>query len=65
MQGSHFLEQNLDIEMLYSWSIPAKYEAGIIEGLSGLGITHRIVFPDLDGVAKSLWETEILWAACK
>jgi hypothetical protein len=65
MQGSHFLEQNLDIEMLYSWSIPAKYEAGIIEGLSGRGITHRIVFPDLDGVAKSLWETEILWAACK
>jgi hypothetical protein len=36
---------------------------GIIEELSGLGITERTVYPNLDGLAKSLWETEVLWGA--
>ncbi len=60
-EGKGFAGGNLDIEVLYCWNVPGAHKAGIIEELSGLGITHRAVFPDLDGVARSLWETEVLW----
>jgi hypothetical protein len=52
---------NLHLEALYFWIIPAVDKLGIIEELSGLGINERSVYPDLDGLAKSLWETEVLW----
>jgi hypothetical protein len=55
--------RNLHIEGFYFWCIPAAAKIGIIEELSGLGITERTVYPDLDGLAKSLWETEVLWGA--
>jgi FRG domain len=57
-----FTRENLDIERLYWWSVPAASKVRIVKELSGLGITQRTVFPDLDGVAKSLWETEVLWS---
>jgi hypothetical protein len=60
--GRTFRYGNLDIGALYSWIIPGERKTMIIKQLSGLGITHRIVFPDLDGVARSLWETEVLWS---
>lgn len=59
--GEQFEMANLDIEALYQWDIPHNSKRRILEELSGLGITDRIVFPDLDGIAKSLWETEVLW----
>jgi hypothetical protein len=59
--GEPFEAGNLDIEKLYCWSIPAECKAKIVKELSGLGITQRSLFPDLDGVARSLWETEVLW----
>jgi hypothetical protein len=61
-EGKEFTRETLDIERLYSWHIPAEKKERIIKELSGLGITRRIMFPDLDGVAKSLWETEVLWS---
>jgi hypothetical protein len=51
----------LHLEAFYFWCIPAANKVGIIKELSGLGITERTVYPDLDGLAKSLWETEVLW----
>ncbi len=57
-----FDEENLDIQMLYSWEIPNADKSEIVAQLSGLGITHRLLFPDLDGIARSLWETEVLWS---
>jgi hypothetical protein len=57
-----FADEDLDIAKLYWWHIPAKYKINIIKELSGLGITHRSVYPDLDGVARSLLETEVLWS---
>jgi FRG domain len=60
--GKEFAQKNLDIEVLYSWTVPKASKVTIIKGLSGLGITQRTLFPDLDGVAKSLWETEVLWS---
>lgn len=59
--GVYFQPDNLDILTLYRWRIRAKRKPEIVAQLSGLGITHRIVFPDLDGIARSIWETEVLW----
>jgi len=57
-----FADKDLDIAKLYWWHIPSTNKLKIIKELSGLGITHRSVYPDLDGVARSLLETEVLWS---
>jgi hypothetical protein len=59
--GRAFAHKNLDFELLYKWRVPTRAKLDIAKELSGLGITRRTVFPDLDGVAGSLWETEVLW----
>jgi hypothetical protein len=51
----------LHLEAFYSWRIPNNKKTSIIQELSGIGITERAVYPDLDGLAKSLWETDVLW----
>ena len=56
-----FEKGRLDIERLYAWPIPSEAKIKILRQLSGLGITRRTAFPDLDGVARSLWETQVLW----
>jgi hypothetical protein len=60
-KGQEFDAGKLDVETLYYWKIPRAYKASVLEHLSGLGITHRMMYPDLDGIAKSLWQTEVLW----
>lgn len=59
--GAEFDYRLLDIAELCLWTVPARSKGPIIRELSGLGVTHRTVFPDLDGIAKSIWETEVLW----
>ena len=59
--GRPFGGKYLDIERLYRWRVPARSKVLVVKELSGLGITRRSLFPDLDGVARSLWETEVLW----
>jgi len=59
--GVQFSRVNLDVNALYRWKIRAIDKPTIIAQLSGLGITHRILYPDLDGIARSLWETDVLW----
>jgi hypothetical protein len=59
--GAIFENDRLDVQELYRWEIPASAKTEIVKELSGLGITHRTVFPDLDGIAQSIWETEVLW----
>jgi len=61
VNGVQFMKDDLDIDVLYKWRVPAQKKANIIREMSGLGITQRTVFPDLGGVARSLWETEVLW----
>jgi hypothetical protein len=61
LAGTKFKEGFLDIEHLYRWQVPKDSKANIVRELSGLGINHRSVFPDLDGIARSIWETEVLW----
>jgi FRG domain len=60
-ETTDFEKENLHLEAFYFWCIPADNKVGIIKELSGLGITERAVYPDLDGLAKSIWETEVLW----
>jgi FRG domain len=59
--GRHLEDNDLDIECLFAWDIAADKKQTLVKELSGLGVTDRMVFPDLDGVARSLWETEVLW----
>jgi FRG domain-containing protein len=61
LDGSAFDSGKLDIEHLYKWLIPMRLKTSIVRELSGLGISRRSMFPDLDGIAQSLWETEVLW----
>ena len=56
-----FSEGELDIEHLYKWSVAKESKPALLRELSGLGFSHRNAFPDLDGIARSLWETEVLW----
>jgi hypothetical protein len=56
-----FKRGDLDIRALYRWRIKSSVKSRVISELSGLGITHRMVYPDLDGIARSLWETHVLW----
>jgi len=60
-QGKLFRRERLDICCLIRWDIEAKAKIGIIEVLDNLAINRRTVYPDLDGLAKGLWETEVLW----
>lgn len=60
-EGVEFWRQRTDIAALFCWRVEAASKGRIIADLSGLGITHRIVFPDLDGIARSIWETDVLW----
>jgi hypothetical protein len=59
--GVQFNSADLDISCLYGWTITAASKSVLIRELSGMGITDRMVFPDLDGIARSLWQTEVLW----
>ena len=60
-QNEPFEKGWLDIMRLYAWAIPSGAKIEILQQLSKLGITYRTAFPDLDGIARSLWETQVLW----
>ena len=60
-QERQFPEGDIDIHSLYRWHIQADRKPRIVHELNGLGITDRIVYPDREGIARSLWETEVLW----
>lgn len=48
--GKTFKAADLDISHFFSWSIPARKKVALLGELNALGITHRSVFPDLDGI---------------
>ncbi len=60
-QNKLFHRERLDIECLIRWDIKPKVKSKIIKELDNVGINRRTVFPDLDGIARGLWETEVLW----
>lgn len=56
-----FCRNRLDIKCLIRWDIKAGgAKKKILKELEDAGINRRMVFPDLDGLATGLWETEVL-----
>lgn len=55
-----FRRDRLDIKCLIHWDIKAEAKKEILRELDRVAINRRTVYPDLDGLAKGLWETEVL-----
>lgn len=53
-------EKYIDIKTIYRWKVPQVNRWDIVNELERLGIDNRILFPDLDGLAKGLWQLEII-----
>jgi len=49
-----------DIDVLEKWIIPSAKKRKFLEELERFGCSARILFPDLDGLARGLWNTEAL-----
>jgi hypothetical protein len=58
--GQPFAESQLDLAVLARWTVPSRCKAQVIIDLERLAVNSRTLFPDLDGLAKGLWQTEII-----
>lgn len=56
-----FHDQSLDIAQLVRIPIPSNAKRTLVIQLDTFAINRRTVFPDLDGIAKHLWEVETMW----
>jgi hypothetical protein len=56
----NYADDELDIARLKRWTVPSAKKAGVILDLERVAINSRTLFPDLDGLARGLWETEVL-----
>ena len=59
--GSVYSEECLDFSHLIKWSIPQGTKPQLLEHLHSAGIARRVLFPDLDGFAQGIWESQVLW----
>lgn len=50
----------IHIEKIIRWKVPKEARLEIINQLERLGVDNRTIFPDLDGLAKGIWQLEIL-----
>lgn len=60
LAGRSYPDEQMDIERLKKWVIPAERKQGVIHELERLAINTRTLFPDLDGLARGLWQSEVL-----
>lgn len=60
LAGTQFEEKLLDISLLCKWSIPFKNKRKLLLELERLGINQRSIFPDLEGIAKGIWQSMVL-----
>jgi hypothetical protein len=60
LAGKAYPPHQLDIERLKKWIVPASHKGAIIRELDRLAINTQSLFPDLDGLARGLWQTEVL-----
>jgi hypothetical protein len=56
-----FDKSRLDVQYLYRRDVPKSRKRSLVHELDNVGISRRTVFPDLDGIAGGLWETEVMW----
>ena len=57
--GTPFNEQDLDVTAMRRWRIPAQHKEKLLFELHRLNIDQRTLFPDLDGIAKSIWQDKM------
>jgi hypothetical protein len=58
--GKNYAADELDIARLKRWRVPTGHKAEIILDLERVAVNSRTLFPDLDGLARGLWQTEVL-----
>ncbi len=67
--GQSFEDGNLDICRLACWRVNITasddIRSSLVKELERLGVNQRSIFPDLHGLAKGLWHTEVLWQGSK
>jgi hypothetical protein len=63
--GKKFREGDLDIAKLKRWTVSSRCKADVILELERLAVNSRTLFPDLDGLAKGLWQTEVIRSTAK
>jgi hypothetical protein len=51
---------NCDIDDLKDWFVPKEIKYDLLQDLFRAGIDYRTIYPDLDGIAKGLWQSEIM-----
>jgi hypothetical protein len=56
-----FVSERIDIAFVTKWRVPQDKKASIVKSLDFISINRRTLFPDLDGIAQTLWEREVLW----
>ena len=60
LAGKPYPDEELDIERLKKWSVPAPVKQEVLIELERLSVNTRSLFPDLDGLARGLWQSEVL-----
>jgi hypothetical protein len=63
LAGHPYRDEELDLERLRKWIVPAETKQGVLRELERLAINTRSLFPDLDGLARGLWQSEVLRTA--
>lgn len=58
--GQAYPARNLDIAKLIRWRVESRHKTEIILELERMAINSRTLFPDLEGLARGLWQTEII-----
>jgi hypothetical protein len=58
--GPGYASKDIDISRLIRWKVASQDKTAIILQLERLAINSRTLFPDLEGLAKGLWQTEII-----
>lgn len=53
-------EKDLDIVKLIKWKVESRDKTEIVLDLERLAINSRTLFPDVEGLARGLWQTEII-----
>jgi hypothetical protein len=51
---------DFDIQVLRKWIIPKDRKIALLYDLERMAINTRTLYPDLDGLAKGLWQLEVI-----
>jgi len=58
--GKPYADGELDVTKVKRWTVASHCKTRVIVDLERLSINSRTLFPDLEGLAKGLWQAEII-----